>query len=217
MLVVYGQVWATICPSDTISFRAAKLGGGAMKADRASVASAPAANAVAGNVQQTQGEPAAALFAPGTANETFRVDDPAATRPQGWLNLRREVLEQSSLAVVEIDMDRRVRYANPAALRMLGAPSDYMGLPLDSVFVDDASQKKIDQEIARRRSGLIGNYRVVARRLLDGREIPIEITGLPVMDDHGKVVISIGLFRSLEEQALADAIRKISSPDQDPD
>ena len=73
-------------------------------------------------------------------------------------------------------MDRRVRYANPAALRMLGAPADYLGLALDSVFVDDASQKKIDQEIARRRNGLIGNYRVTARRISDGREIPIEIT-----------------------------------------
>jgi PAS domain S-box-containing protein len=186
-----------------------------MKAD-AAAASALASSAAPGSVEQTKGESSAALFAPGGANETYRLDEPGPPHPRA-LSLRRDVLEQSPLAVVEIDMERRVRYANPAALRMLGAPADYLGLALDSVFVDDASQQKIDQEIARRRKGLIGNYRVTARRLSDGREIPIEITGLPIMDDRGQVVISIGLFRSLEEQALADAIRKIGSPGQNPD
>jgi len=187
-----------------------------MKSDPASVAPAQASSATAGSAEQTKAEPTAALFTPGDAQETYRVDEPTGQHAQGWLSLRRDVLEQSSLAVVEIDMERRVRYANPAALRMLGAPADYLGLPLDSVFIDDASQETIDREIARRQKGLIGNYRVIARRLSDGREIPIEITGLPIMDDRGKVVIAIGLFRSLEQQHLSEMIRKIGSPGQEP-
>src|SRR5512144_1742875 len=120
-------------PSDSIF--ATKLRGGVMKAD-AAAASALATSAAPGSVGQTKGEPSAALFAPGGANETYRLDEPGPPHPRA-LSLRRDVLEQSSLAVVEIDMERRIRYANPAALRMLGAPAEYLGLPLGSVFVDD--------------------------------------------------------------------------------
>jgi PAS domain S-box-containing protein len=131
------------------------------------------------------------------------------------LGLRREVLEESSLAIVEVDMERCIRYANPAAIRMLGAPANYFGLSLDTVFVDDKSKKVLDREIERRRAGFIGNYGLTARRLSDQREIPLEITGLPITDERGDVVIALGLFRSLEQQELAEALRKLNRPEQD--
>ena len=63
-------------------------------------------------------------------------------QPSGHsLGLRQEVLDESSLAIVEVDMQRRIRYANPAALRLLGAPANYFGLSLDLVFVDEGSKK----------------------------------------------------------------------------
>ena len=95
------------------------------------------------------------------------------------LGPRREVLEQSSLAIVEVDMQVKIRYANPAAMRLLGAPANYVGLSLD---LDEKSKKLVDQEIARRRAGFIGNYRVILRRFSDAREIPVEISGFPVAD-----------------------------------
>jgi PAS domain S-box-containing protein len=133
------------------------------------------------------------------------------------LGLRKEVLEESSLAIVEVDMQRRIRYANPSALRLLGAPADYLGISLDLVFVDERSKKMVDQELGRRRAGFIGNYRVVARRLSDGHEIPLQITGFPIMDERGEVVIGLGLLRSLEQQELADAIRQLNRPGQKPE
>src|SRR4029453_1014945 len=133
------------------------------------------------------------------------------------LGLRQEVLEESSLAIVEADMQRRIRYANPAAIRLLGLPIDYFGLSLDRMFVDDKSKKLIDQELERRRAGFIGNYRVTARRLSDGHEFPLQITGFPITDEHGQVVIGLGLLRSLEKQELTDAIRQLNRPGQKPE
>ena len=131
--------------------------------------------------------------------------------------LRQSVIEESSLAIVEVDMQRRIRYANPAAIRLLGAPADYLGLSLDLVFVDESSKKLVDREIERRRAGFIGNYRAVAKRLSDGHEIPLQITGFPVTDEHGEVVIGLGLLRSLEQQELTNAIRQLNQPGQKPE
>ena len=147
---------------------------------------------------------------------TTRADELIALA-QLTLGPRREVLDDSSLPIVEIDMQRRIRYANPAAIRLLGAPANYLGLSLDLVFVDEGSKQLIDKEIERRRQGFIGNYRVKARRLSDRREIPLEITGFPIADERGQVVISLGLLRSLEQQELTDAIRQLNRPGQTPD
>lgn len=144
------------------------------------------------------------------------VDD--SLLPSGHsLGLRQEVLDESSLAIVEVDLQRRIRYANPAAIRLLGAPANCLGLSLDLLFVDEGSRKRIDREIERRRAGFIGNYRVIARRLSDGHEIPLQITGFPISDERGEVVIGLGLLRSLEQQELTEAIRQLNRPGQDPE
>jgi len=153
---------------------------------------------------------APALIAPAAASG---IDEPADSNPRS-LGLRREVLDASSLAIVEVDMARRILYANPSAVRMLGAPADYRGLTLDSIFLDDRSKQVLDAEIERRRAGFIGNYCVTARRLSDQREIPLEVTGLPITDDSGEVVIGLGLFRSLEQQEFAERVRNLNRPGQ---
>jgi PAS domain S-box-containing protein len=147
------------------------------------------------------------------ALEATGIDTLMVTGPNS-LGPRREVLEQSSLAIVEIDMQVRIQYANPPAVRLLGAPANYVGLSLD---LDEKSRKLVDQEIAKRRAGFIGNYRVIARRFSDGREIPLEITGFPVADERGQVVISLGVLRSLEQQELSEAIRQLYRPGQKPE
>jgi PAS domain-containing protein len=143
--------------------------------------------------------------------------DETSLRHLHALGLRREVLEASSLAIVEMDMRRHIRYANPAAIGMLGLPENYLDLSIDLIFVDDKSKMMLNQEIERRRAGFVGNYRVIARRLSDTREIPIQITGFPITDEHGHVVIGLGLLRSLEQQELTDAIRQLNRPGQKPD
>lgn len=149
------------------------------------------------------------------------LDAPSAGEPMAstlhGIGLRREVLEECSLPIIEIDLQRRVRYANPAAIRLLGIPAEHSAISLDSLFVDEESKRVFAEEVKRRRAGFIGNYRVTARRFSDARDIPLEITGLPISDERGDVVIGLGLLRSLEWQELGDAIRALSRPGQSPE
>jgi len=129
---------------------------------------------------------------------------------------RREVLDASRIGVVVIDMQRNVRYANRAALDMLGL-AHFEGLTLESIFRDEAAQEVLRRQLQDRQSGFIGNYTTSAYRP-DGRRVPLEITGLPIPDMHGRVVGSLGLFRNVEQQQLANRIhalnRKIGRTDE---
>jgi len=121
---------------------------------------------------------------------------------------RREVLDASGIGVVIIDMERHVRYANRAALDMLGL-AGYDGITLDAIFRDEAARAILQRQLADRKSGFLGNYSVQAYRP-DGDRVPLEITGLPIPDEHGMVVGSLGLFRNVEQQQLANRIHEIN-------
>ena len=121
---------------------------------------------------------------------------------------RREVLDASRIGVVMIDMDRNVRYANRAALDMLGL-AQFEGVTLESVFRDEAAQEILRRQLKDRQSGFIGNYTTFASGP-DGRRIPLEITGLPIPDQHGRVVGSLGLFRNVAQQQLANRIHALN-------
>jgi len=121
---------------------------------------------------------------------------------------RREVLDASGIGVVIIDMERHVRYANRAALDMLGL-AGYDGITLDSIFRDEAARAILQRQLADRKSGFLGNYSVQGYRP-DGDTVPLEITGLPIPDEHGVVVGSLGLFRNMEQQQLANRIHEIN-------
>jgi PAS domain S-box-containing protein len=121
---------------------------------------------------------------------------------------RRDVLDASPIGVVMIDMHRNVRYANRAALDMLGLAS-YAGVTLESIFRDEQSKEVLRRQLEDRQSGFVGNYTIQGYRP-DGRRIPLEITGLPIPDDHGVVVGSLGLFRNIEQQQLANKIHDLN-------
>jgi PAS domain S-box-containing protein len=137
---------------------------------------------------------------------------PAAQRA---LDQGREIFEESPLGIIEVDLDQQVRYANPAALRMLGAKS-YSGVRLSDVVSDAEAAKTLQQQREERRAGMIGNYRVTVSRISDGKLVPLEITGVPLYDTNGRVTGSLGIFRSREkEQLLADIHdlnRRVSKP-----
>ena len=121
---------------------------------------------------------------------------------------RREVLDGSGIGIVIIDMERHVRYANRAALDMLGL-AGFDGITLDTIFRDEAARAILQRQLDDRKSGFLGNYSVQAYRP-DGDKVPLEITGLPIPDEHGVVVGSLGLFRNVEQQQLANRIHEIN-------
>jgi len=126
---------------------------------------------------------------------------------------RREVLDASGIGVVIIDMARNVRYANLAALNMLGLAA-FEGITLESIFRDEAAREILRHHLDDRKAGFIGNYSIQASRP-DGSQVPLEITGLPIPDEHGIVVGSLGLFRNVEQQELAKLIHIINRTVED--
>ncbi|ALV09040.1 GAF domain-containing protein [Roseateles depolymerans] len=138
--------------------------------------------------------------------------DHPAREPAGstaWGPMRREVFDRSRIAVIQRDLSNHVIYANAAALAMCGV-KEVQDLRLDQVFAGEAG-RVLAEETRHRRQGELGAYRVTLTRQDDpGRQVAVEVTGLPVMDEHDAVVGSLGFFRSLQYQALGDDLRAIT-------
>lgn len=138
--------------------------------------------------------------------------DHPAREPAGstaWGPMRREVFDRSRIAVIQRDLSNHVIYANAAALAMCGV-KEVQDLRLDQVFAGEAG-RVLAEETRHRRQGELGAYRVTLTRQDDpGRQVAVEVTGLPVVDEHDAVVGSLGFFRSLQYQALSDDLRAIT-------
>ena len=121
---------------------------------------------------------------------------------------RRGVFEGSRIGVVVTDLERNVRYANPAALRMFGLQS-IDGVKLESMFPDETAREILRRQLDDRRHGLIGNYSVEGRRA-NNKHVSLEVTGLPIPDQHGVIVGALGLFRDVGQQQLANRIHDLN-------
>ncbi|MBB3295454.1 PAS domain-containing protein [Mitsuaria sp. BK045] len=143
------------------------------------------------------------------------MDDSAHERPTSAAaaallgQMKRAVFDGSRIAVIQRDLANRVLYANAAALDMSGA-GHVDELRLDQLFAGEAG-RILDEETRGRRNGELGAYRVTLTRLDDpGRQVAVEVTGLPLMDARGAVVGSLGFFRSLQHQVLTDRLRELT-------
>ena len=143
------------------------------------------------------------------------MDDSAHERPTSAAaapllgQMKRAVFDGSRIAVIQRDLANRVLYANAAALAMSGA-AHVDELRLDQLFAGEAG-RILDEETRGRRNGELGAYRVTLTRLDDpGRQVAVEVTGLPLMDARGAVVGSLGFFRSLQHQVLTDRLRELT-------
>lgn len=143
------------------------------------------------------------------------MDDSAHERPTSAAaaallgQMKRAVFDGSRIAVIQRDLANRVLYANAAALDMSGA-AHVDELRLDQLFAGEAG-RILDEETRGRRNGELGAYRVTLTRLDDpGRQVAVEVTGLPLMDARGAVVGSLGFFRSLQHQGLTDRLRELT-------
>jgi PAS domain S-box-containing protein len=128
---------------------------------------------------------------------------------------RRYAITLSSIgdAVIATDNQARIEFLNPTAAKLTGwKPEESVGQPLHEVFriVNEQTRQPIENPVAKilREGKVIGlaNHTMLLAR--DGREIPIEDCGAPIIDDKGKITGSVLVFhdvrerRRLEEQFL---------------
>ncbi|WP_027135454.1 ATP-binding response regulator [Geminicoccus roseus] len=120
---------------------------------------------------------------------------------------RRFVATLSSIgdAVIATDDQTRITFMNPVAEALTGWPqAEALGLPLSTVFriVNEDSRATVEDPAAKvLRSGKVvglANHTLLLAR--DGREIPIDDSGSPIVDDHGAIIGTVLVFRDVSER-----------------
>jgi PAS domain S-box-containing protein len=129
---------------------------------------------------------------------------------------RRFVATLSSIgdAVIATDNQARITFMNPVAEALTGWPqNEAMGLPLPLVFriVNEDTREAVEDPAARvlRLGTIVGlaNHTLLLSR--SGRELPIDDSGSPIVDDHGAVIGTVVVFRDLTERRnVEEALRK---------
>jgi PAS domain S-box-containing protein len=103
----------------------------------------------------------------------------------------------------------RITFMNPVGEALTGWPADEaVGRPLAEVFriVNEETRQPAEDPAAKVLSlgtsvGLANHTVLLAR---DGRELPIDDCGSPIIDDHGSITGVVLVFRDMTERRLAD-------------
>jgi PAS domain S-box-containing protein len=129
---------------------------------------------------------------------------------------RRFVTTLSSIgdAVIATDSQARVTFMNPVAEALTGwSQGEAIGQPLAEVFriINEETRRTVEDPAAKvlRLGTTVGlaNHTVLLAR--DGRELPIDDCGSPIIDDRGGVAGTVLVFRDISERRQAEeALRK---------
>jgi two-component system, cell cycle sensor histidine kinase and response regulator CckA len=113
-------------------------------------------------------------------------------------------------AVIATDVALRIAFINTAAQALTGwRGADAVGVPLGEVFriVNEFTRQPAEDPAARvlREGQVVGlaNHTLLLSR--DGREIPIDDCGAPIIDDFGRVSGVVLVFHDVSEQRRAQA------------
>lgn len=129
---------------------------------------------------------------------------------------RRYVATLSSIgdAVIATDDQCRVTFMNPVAESLTGwSRKEAAGRPLIDVFriFNEETREPVEDPATKvlRLGAVVGlaNHTVLISR--DGREVPIDDSGAPIIDDHGGIAGIVLVFRDISERRRIDeALRK---------
>jgi PAS domain S-box-containing protein len=114
------------------------------------------------------------------------------------------LIDSSPLALVEFDLDTRIRLWNPAAERIFGWTSEEMlgrgGLPMAP-----PTQRSESEELFERVTGgeALNDYETVRRRK-DGTLVAVSIAAAPVRDGSGRVVGNMVAYTDITQRKAQD-------------
>jgi PAS domain S-box-containing protein len=115
------------------------------------------------------------------------------------------LIDSSPLALVEFDLDTRIRLWNPAAERIFGWSCEEMlgrgGLPL----APPSKRAESEELFARVRAGDSVNDFETVRQRKDGTLVDVSIAAAPVMDGSGRVIGNMVAYADITERKAQDA------------
>ena len=117
-------------------------------------------------------------------------------------------------AVIATDAQGRVTFTNPVAEALTGWPQqEAAGRPLPEVFriVNEDTREIVEDPGAKvlRLGTVVGlaNHTVLVAR--DGRELPIDDCGSPIIDESGRITGAVIVFRDISDRRqIQEALRK---------
>lgn len=142
--------------------------------------------------------------------ETLHVAQARTERDRRWLD---SVVSSIGDAVIAVDEDARVTFANSVAEQLTGWPRDELvGKPLGEVFViiDDRTRERLVDPVARvlqteKVQGLANPTLLIAR---DGAERPIATNAAPIRERSGAVTGVVLVFRDVSIQRENERARE---------
>ena len=111
--------------------------------------------------------------------------------------------------VIATDVSGRVTFLNAVAETLTGwSPADAEGRPIQDVFpiINRDTRLAVDNPIEKvlATGGIVGlaNHTLLVRR--DGREVPIDDSGAPIIDRQGQTTGAVLVFRDITEREQAE-------------
>jgi PAS domain S-box-containing protein len=120
-------------------------------------------------------------------------------------------------AVIATDVEGKVTFINAVAEELTGwTLSDVQYKPLEEVFniVNEQTRRKLENQVSRvlNEGAVVGlaNHTILVRK--DGTEVPIDDSGAPIRDEHGKITGVVLVFRDISKRKKTeDVLREHSS------
>ncbi len=128
----------------------------------------------------------------------------------------RGIIENMELGILEVDNEERIIRAFPKFCAIVGySEEELLGRKASEVFMRAEDALKMDARTADRNAGESGLYECVVRKK-NGEDVWLLISGIPIRDEHGEVVGSMGIHydisaRKKDEQELESALRDVEA------
>lgn len=125
-----------------------------------------------------------------------------------------DLYENLPVGLARVDREGTFRYANRKFLEILGLQNHEWQDKALWDFLRDENRAKVENELKRRREGLGGEYEVTFTRE-SGYQVPVKIYAVPERDLKGRIIGSLAIVRSLEQdQAIAQMHKYMATVDR---
>lgn len=116
----------------------------------------------------------------------------------------RGIMNNMELGLLEVDNDQTILRAYESFCNMVGYPeAELIGRNAAELFLLPEYAHVVDQQHRERRQGQAGSYELQAVRK-DGSRIWMLVSGVPIADENGAIVGSMGIHFDLTERKLLE-------------